>query len=285
LRSQPTARSGVISRATSRTKRTSSSTSSTSLGSRGIEHGLCSCARRDVARRHHGDVYELDELRRQAVVGTAGVHLLGRAWVQRDRFRACVDELRAEREAVAGAVAHPGPQLDRDGHRDRVCDRPRDGDGHVVVVERGGACAGLRDLAYGAAEIDVDDVGARRLAHARGISDRGRLRPEHLHRERMLVARDAQVPERAGVAVREAARGDHLRAHEACAEAPSLPAEGLDGHARHGREHDARGNLHIADLEWRGKLERARGESCRLHGSTQCTLQSGVVGTRCTRSP
>ena len=115
----------------------------------------------------------------------------------------------------------------------------------------------LRD---GAAEVDVDDVGARRLAHPRGISDRGRVRPEHLDRERMLVARDPQVAERALVAVREPAGGDHLRADEACAEAPSLPAEGLDGDARHRREHDARGNLDVADLERRGEVGRGDSE-------------------------
>ncbi len=66
------------------------------------------------------------------------------------------------------------------------------------------------------------------------------IRAEHLHGQRVLVACDAQVAERALVAVREPARRDHLGAHEARAEAPALAAEGLHGDAGHRREHDAR---------------------------------------------
>ena len=252
---------------------------------RRVEHFLGARAVGDVAGGHHGDVDEVDEFGRQGVVGPAGVHLLCRAGVERDRLGTRVDQLWAEHEAVARAVAHAGPQLDRHGDGDGLGDRARDGDRHVVVVERRGARAGLRDLAHRAAEVDVDDVGAGGLAHARGLGDRGRIRSEDLHREGMLVAGDAQVAERARVAVREAAGRDHLRAHEARAEAASLPPEGLHGDSRHRREHDARGNLHLADLERRREIESSGGESGWLHGATQCTLRSGAVETHVFRAP
>ena len=73
------------------------------------------------------------------------------------------------------------------------------------------------------------------------------LGAEDLHRQRPLVARDPQVAVRALVAVVEAAGGDHLRAHQAGAEAASLAAEGLRGNARHRRQHDPARDQDVAD--------------------------------------
>ena len=78
-------------------------------------------------------------------------------------------------------------------------------------------------------------------AIARGI------RAEDLDRERVLVGRDAQVAERALVAMLDPRRGDHLRADETGAEAPSLAAKRLDADAGHRREHDPRRHLDAAD--------------------------------------
>ena len=83
-----------------------------------------------------------------------------------------------------------------DGARDRVDDPAR----AVGIVEQRRAGAGLRHLADRAAEVDVDDVGARRLDHARGLRHQRRLGAEDLHRERVLVRRDPQVAERPLVA-------------------------------------------------------------------------------------
>ena len=98
------------------------------------------------------------------------------------------------------------------------------------------ARAGLRHLADGAAEVDVDDVRAGVLDHARRLGHHAGLGAEDLNRERMLVGRDPQVAERALVPVREPGAADHLRADEPGAEAAALAAEGLHAHARHRRE-------------------------------------------------
>ena len=59
--------------------------------------------------------------------------------------------------------------------------------GQVVILERARAGAGLRDLAHRAAEVDVDDVGARGDDHPRRLGHRARVGAEDLHRERVLV--------------------------------------------------------------------------------------------------
>ena len=106
----------------------------------------------------------------------------------------------------------------------------------VRVVEQRGARAGLRHLADGAAEVDVDDVGAGGLDHPRRLGHRARVGAEDLDRERMLVGGDPQVAERPLVAVLDPGARDHLRADETRAVAPSLAAERLHADARHRRE-------------------------------------------------
>ena len=169
-------------------------------------------------------------------------------------------------EAVARAVAHAAAQLHRHGHRDRLGDGARDADRDLVVVERGCAGAGLRDLPHRAAEVDVDDVGAGCLAHARGLGDGAGIRAEDLHCERMLVAGDPQVAERALVAVREPAGRDHLGADEPRAEPTALPPERLHADTRHRRQHDARGDL--------DRVDEASSLKHRRHGGV-------VVAARC----
>ena len=74
-----------------------------------------------------------------------------------------------------------------------------------------------------------------------------RVGAEELDRERMLVGRDAQVAERALVAVLDAGAADHLRADEAGAEAASLSPKRLHADAGHGREHEAGRDLDPGD--------------------------------------
>src|SRR5207253_8603579 len=93
------------------------------------------------------------------------------------------------------------------------------------------------------AEIDVDDVGPGRLDDPRRLGHHARLRAEDLDRERVLVARDAQVAERPLVAVVDPGAAHHLGADEPGAEAAALPAERLDADAGHRRQDDAASDL------------------------------------------
>ena len=106
---------------------------------------------------------------------------------------------------------------------------------------------GLGHLADGAAEVDVDDVGARGLDEARRIGHRVGVCAEDLHGQRMLVSADPQVSERALVAVREAGAADHLGAHQTGSETASLAAKGLHADPRHRGEHDPAVNHDRAD--------------------------------------
>src|SRR5439155_64239 len=72
----------------------------------------------------------------------------------------------------------------------------------------------LRHLLDRTAEVDVDEVRARVLDHARRLGHDRRIRPEDLDRQRMLVGGDAEIAERALVSVLQAGAADHLRADE-----------------------------------------------------------------------
>src|SRR5439155_12650769 len=131
--------------------------------------------------------------------------------------------------------------------RNRARDGVDDAARVIGIVEQGCARARLRHLANRAAEVDVDDVRAGRLDHARGLAHHDRVGAEDLNRERVLVAGDAEVAERPLVPVLDARAAHHLGADEPGAEAPSLAAEGLHAHSRHRREDDPRGDLDGAD--------------------------------------
>ena len=105
--------------------------------------------------------------------------------------------------------------------------------GAIRVLEQRRTGAGLRDLPDRAAEVDVDDVGARVLDHARGLGHDGRLGAEDLHCERVLVRADQQVAERALVPYERPGAAHHLGADESCAEAASLASKGLHADACH----------------------------------------------------
>src|SRR5712691_7954457 len=80
-------------------------------GSRRGEDRVRLRARGDVAGRDHRHVDARDELGRQGVVRVAGVHLLRRARVQRQRLRARLDEARPDLEASPRAVLEPAAHL------------------------------------------------------------------------------------------------------------------------------------------------------------------------------
>ena len=150
-------------------------------------------------------------------------------------------------EAGARAVLEAAAHLD--GHRqvDGVGDRRDDPRGAAGVLEQRGARTGLRHLADRAAEVDVDDVGARVGDHPGRLGHHGRLGAEDLHGERMLVRRDAQVSECPLVLVVQAGAADHLRADQSGAEAAALAPERLHADAGHRREHETGRNLHRPD--------------------------------------
>ena len=207
------------------------------------EHRLRAGPRGDVAAGDHGHVDELDELGGQRVVGGAGVHLLRRAGVERQRRRAGVDERRADVRHAREPFSRPRRIFTETGTSTASATAATIAARPVGVVEQGRARAGLRHLAHRAAEVDVDDVGAGVLDHPRRLRHQRRLGAEDLHRERVLVGGDPQVAERPLVPVVEPGAADHLRADEPGAEPPSLSAERLHAHARHRREHEARRHL------------------------------------------
>ena len=91
---------------------------------------------------------------------------------------------------VREPFARPRRILTESGTRDRVRDRLDDRARARRLLEQVRACAGLRHLADGAAEVDVDDVRAGVLDHAGGLGHHAGLGAEDLNRERMLVGRD-----------------------------------------------------------------------------------------------
>ena len=167
--------------------------------------------------------------------------------MEREHGRPRLDEPRPDLEARARAVAQPAAHLH--GHRDvdRIRDRGDDAAGEIRVVEQRRPGTGFRHLPHRAAEVDVDEVGAGGLDHARRLGHRRRPRAEDLDRERMLVLGDPEVPERLLVAVLDPGARDHLGAHETCSEAASLTAKCLHADACHGREHEPRRHLDRVD--------------------------------------
>ena len=117
----------------------------------------------------------------------------------------------------------------------------------VDIVEQRRTRAGLRHLLDRAAEVDVDDVGARRGDHPGRLGHRDGVGAEDLDRERMLVGGDAQVVHRALVAVLDPGHRDHLGADEPGAVATALTTKCLHADARHRREDEAAGDLDLSD--------------------------------------
>jgi len=106
-----------------------------------------------------------------------------------------------------------------------------------------------------------------------------------LDRERVLVWRDPQVAERALVPVREPGAAHHLRADEPGAETASLAAKRLHTDARHRRQDEPRGDLHVADVpafaqvDFHGLLMVLTGidriRSCRYHSGPRRRVTAG----------
>jgi hypothetical protein len=167
--------------------------------------------------------------------------------VQGERPGTGLHQTGADGEAGAGAVLETAPHLHGDGHVNGICDRGDDPFRPARVVEQRRAGAGLRHLAHGTAEVDVDDVRAGLHDHPCRLGHQCRFRAEDLNGEWMLVGCDPQVAERPLVAMVKTGAADHLRADEPGAEPTALPAERLHADAGHRGEHHARGHLDRPD--------------------------------------
>ena len=141
-------------------------------------------ARGDVARGDHRHVDALHQLGGERVVGGARVHLLapsaGAASARRRRPRPA----RADVEASREPSARPRRILTVTGTSTAAATAPtirqaRSGSSSSVAPG-----AGLRHLADRAAEVDVDDVGAGVLDHARRLGHHVGLGAEDLDGER-----------------------------------------------------------------------------------------------------
>ena len=120
-----------------------------------------------------------------------------------------------------------------------------------------------RDLGHGAAEVQVDVVGAVLVdEHAHRVLDGRRVDAVELDRARRLglVVRDEA--HRRGVALDEGAGRDHLAHVQPGAVFAAEPAEGGVRDARHRREHDRRIELDGPDAQ---SAVRERGRSSPVH--------------------
>ncbi len=180
---------------------------------------------------------------------------------------------RAVREPFSKSSAH----LHRDRHVDRVDHRPGQATGEVVLLQRAGSGSGLGDLAHGAAEVDVDDVGARSDHHLGRLGHPLGLGAKDLDGQRMFVPGDPQVPQSALVAVGQSARGNHLRAHQPGPESTSLAAERLHRDTGHRRQHDPGGNLDIPDVPVLGQRVHGRILASVLECDVCGHMETGII--------
>ena len=195
------------------------------------------CARareRDVAGGDHRHVDERDELGRQRVVGGAGVHLLRRARMQRQRRGARLDEPRADVEARRAS---------RSRRRGASSPTPAGDVAPATASTRRQAWSGSSSSEAPAPVFVTFLTGQPKfmstmsapggLDHPRRLGHRDRVGAEDLDRQRVLVGADPQVAERPLVAVLDPGHGDHLRADEPGAVAAALAAKCLHADACH----------------------------------------------------
>ncbi len=204
------------------------------------------------------------ELRRKRVISKTGVHLRGRAGMERQRRRARLDEPRPDLETRTRAVLDAAPHLHRDRHVDRACDRGDDAARELRILHQVRARARLRHLLDGTAEVHVDDVRAGGHDHPRCLGHLRGIRAEDLDRERMLVGSDPEIAERLLVLVPDPRSRDHLRAHETGTEAASLAAKRLNRDSCHRRENDPRRHLDPAD---RPRFSKVKGHRPMVSGT------------------
>ena len=108
--------------------------------------------------------------------------------------------------------------------------------GVLEIAHQRGTGQLARHLARRAAHVDVDDVGAERLGHARALRHPARLAAGKLYDERLAARRPRPCAARRGVLGDEVLAGDHLGDDQAGAQGVRQAAKGEIGDPRHGRE-------------------------------------------------
>ena len=150
--------------------------------------------------------------------------------------------LDGERDVAGGA----------DGARDDVAEQ-------LLLPRQRRSPALARDLGHGAAEVEVDVVGAvLRDEHPHRLGDGGGVDAVQLDRARRLglVVRDEA--HRRGVPLDESAGRDHLAHVQPRAVLAAQPPEGGVGDARHGSQDDGRVELDGPDAQSAGRSEGGR---------------------------
>jgi hypothetical protein len=121
----------------------------------------------------------------------------------------------------------------------------------IEVAHEGAARQLARDLACGAAHVDVDDVGAQRLGDARALRHPALLAPGKLYDEGLEVVAGGAPQHRRALA-HEVLAGNHLGHDQPRAQAMRELAERQVRHPRHGREQHTIGHGLPADLNCPG---------------------------------
>ena len=217
------------------------------VGARLVHHPQRVLRGPHVAVAEHGDVGDgLLEVRDGAPVRGAGVLLLHGAAVEGDRGGA--DLLGDQARVAVGevAVVHALAGLERHRHVPGGLDRgAQDAGEQLVLPGQHAAAAATRHLGDGAAEVQVDVVGAVALEdHLHRAGDDRGVHAVQLDGAGPLPIGHAQQAPGLAVVLDQRARGDHLGGEQTAvvlavqgAELAAQHAEGHVGDPGHGREH------------------------------------------------
>ena len=148
-------------------------------------------------------------------------------------------------------VAPSGAKLHRERNLHRRAHRLEDVLDERQVAQQARASIALHDLLRRAAEVQVDQVEAKVLDHARGVGQGSRVAAKQLRRDRMLVAVEGEVLLGLLVLVADDAvgRGELGHHQAAAAQVANEAAEDGIGHARHGGQHGCRTNFDSAERD------------------------------------
>jgi hypothetical protein len=150
-------------------------------------------------------------------------------------------------------VVPSGAKLHGEGDRNRRPDLGENPFHQAQVAEAAGAAIALGDLAYGAAEVDIEDVESQVLADGGGFGHHVRIGAEKLRGDRMLFGSKCQIfqrpgglflPRRCAYAVRA---GEFRHDEAATAQAADEAAKNRVGDTGHGGEDRRRSDRDTPD--------------------------------------
>ena len=151
--------------------------------------------------------------------------------------------MRAIRHGIAVLAVPAGAHLERDRHargRDDGAEDPAD---QRFIAHERGARGTIADFLGGAAEVDVDDLGAELDVHARRFRHHVGVVAGDLHDARLGLVAVVEPVARLGRVPEAHVGGHHLGCRDARAHAPAEPAKRQVRHARHRRERERRRDL------------------------------------------